>query len=105
MFTDSLIVVGITLALYWLVVWMRSDHFWNWAFDFTEVEELHPLDLKPVEKLPPSPPVPPRPQKDFGEHYNPLAVDSADICHGHFEQMDARTWQCVECQLLRFEKP
>lgn len=47
--------------------------------------------------------------RDFGSHINPLqlnfGVGPLQQCQGSFEQFDARTWQCQQCKLLRFEKP
>jgi hypothetical protein len=111
-------VCGIFLVLYWLSMVLRSDAFWNWVLGIDEPwrpeEPERPLPPRtypkpigystywPEKWIYKAPVVKPRVQKDFGSHINPLSLEASNSCDGQFEQMDARTWQCLKCSLLQF---
>lgn len=54
-----------------------------------------------LETADPRPLIFEKPRQDFGKHRNPLARMD---CKGDFVQVDARTWQCPICKLIRFQK-
>jgi len=84
------LVIGV--LLWWAYYTLNSEDFWGETFD--------------MSPRPPKAPSKPRLYRTFGPHVNPLALQlNYDECDGEFEQMDERTWQCVRCQLLHFEKP
>lgn len=104
---------GGLLGLYYLLMVLRSDTLWNWLLGIDEsvhgpsVFTYENNDNRPIPPWPsyalPAPKI--RLRKNFGSHRNPLALTPAgENCDGEFEQMDARTWQCLKCQMLHFEK-
>jgi hypothetical protein len=99
-----LIVIAVLLGIYWMALWMSTDHFWSWLFGLDEPSKGWNYYTPPYE--PPAPPAPRvvLPRKSFGAHHNPLGLTPGD-CQGEYEQFDARTWQCTLCGLIRFEKP
>lgn len=100
--TVVLIIAGVALGLYWLGLWLRSDSFWEWAFDLEPSSKASPYEYKDPE--PPPPPAPPLPRRDFGPHHNPLSIGQ-DMCQSPLEQHGTRAWQCPVCHLVKFEKP
>lgn len=67
----------------------------NFELDFLPEEEGRQKAL----------PVPPAVLQDFGEHRNPLISSTLPMCKEKFVQVNARTWQCPSCKLVRFQRP
>lgn len=108
--TTFLVFIAFLLGCYWLLVLLRSERFWDWilgvdflpeTYNQPDRPELYTSLFRPY--VPPAP-APPRVRRSFGQHHNPLALEAAE-CQEEFEQLDERTWQCLACKLVRFEKP
>lgn len=87
----------LALALFIFVV---ASYYWAfrdnepWLFDEESYTPAAP------RTVPPAPAVV-IVRRDFGTHTNPL---KGQPCSEQFTQINARTWQCPSCGLIRFQR-
>ena len=105
-----LLLVGLVVVVWlWWANWCLSSPSGEWFASRPEPRPYRPQQeheerSKWLPTIIPVEPSRPRLFRNMGQHANPLAESGTETCQGDFERLDERTWQCVECHLLHFEK-